>query len=74
MRLAYRAARLAEEGVVIDVRVKRRIEIDKIDTRIRELAPVAQPLQIVAEIEPVHSLFLPAVALGCNDPYRQVLP
>ncbi|PYK62929.1 MAG: hypothetical protein DME50_18440 [Verrucomicrobia bacterium] len=49
LRLAYRAARLAEEGVVIDVRVKRRIEIDKMDTRIGELAPVARPLQIVAD-------------------------
>ena len=30
------------------------IEIEKIDTRIRELAPIAQPLQIVAEIESIH--------------------
>jgi hypothetical protein len=43
--------------ILIRVRVKRRIEINKIDTRIRKLAPVAQPLQIVAEIQPVHSLF-----------------
>jgi len=50
LRLAHRAAWLAEENIVIRVRVKRRIEIDKIDTRIRKLAPVAQPFQIVAEI------------------------
>src|SRR6266571_4598095 len=61
LRLAHRAARFAEENVVIRVRVKWRIEINKIDTRIRELAPVAQPLQIVAEIQPIHPLFLPAV-------------
>jgi hypothetical protein len=26
----------------------------EIDTRIRELAPVAQPVEIVAEIQPIH--------------------
>ena len=31
------------------------IRINKIDTGIRELAPVAQPLQIVAEVRTVHS-------------------
>jgi hypothetical protein len=31
------------------------IRINKIDTGIRELAPVAQPLQIVAEVRAVHS-------------------
>ena len=30
------------------------IEIDKIDTRIRELFDVPQPSEIVAEIEPIH--------------------
>ena len=70
LRLTQRAARFAEENVVIRVRVKRRIEINKIDTRIRKLAPVAQPLQIVAEIEAVHSLFLPTLRLGCNDSHR----
>ncbi len=34
--------------------IKRRIEINKTDNRIRELAPVAQPFQIIAEIEPIH--------------------
>ena len=56
LRLAHRAAWLAEEDVVVRVRIKWRIEIDKIDTRIRELAPVAQSLQIVAEVQAVHSL------------------
>src|SRR6266498_2822538 len=70
LRLAYRAAWLVKQDVIIRVRVKQRIEINKIDTRIRELAPVAQPLQIVAKIQPIHSLFLPAVGFGCNDPYR----
>ena len=54
LRLAHRAARLAKKNVVIGIRVKRRIEINKIDTRIRELASVAQPLQIVAKIQAVH--------------------
>ena len=39
LHLAYRAAWLAEENVVIGVRIKRRIEINKIDTGIREPAP-----------------------------------
>ena len=34
--------------------IKWRIEINKIDTRVGKFAPVAQPLQIVAEIEPIH--------------------
>ena len=55
LRLTYLPARLAKQDVVIRVRVKRRIEINKIDTRIRELAPFAQPLQIVAEVQAVHS-------------------
>jgi hypothetical protein len=56
--LAHLAARLAEEDVVIRVGVKRRIEINKIDARIRKLASVAQPLQIVAEIKPIHWLII----------------
>ncbi len=51
---ADRAAWLAEEDIVIRMGIKWRIEISKIDTRIRELGPVAQPLQIVAEIQPIH--------------------
>jgi len=60
LRLAHPAARLAEKGsertgiVVVGVGVKGRVEVDEIDTRIRELAPVAQPLQIVAEVQPIH--------------------
>ena len=54
LRLAHLAAWLAEQDVIIRVRVKWRIEIDKIDTRIGELAPVAQPFQIVAEIQTIH--------------------
>ncbi len=57
LRLAYLPARFAKQDVVIGVRVKRRIEINKISTRVRELAPVPQPLQIVAEIEAVHFPF-----------------
>jgi hypothetical protein len=55
--LRNHAAWFAKENVVIGVRVKGRIEINKIDTRIRKLAPIAQPFQIVAEIEAVHSSF-----------------
>ena len=50
LRLAHLSARLSKQDVVIGVGVKRWIEINKIDTRIRELAPVAQLFQIVAEI------------------------
>ena len=39
LRLAYLFARLAKEDVVVGVRIKRRIEINKIDTGIREPAP-----------------------------------
>ena len=34
--------------------IKRRIEINQIDTGIRELVPSPQPDQIVAELQPVH--------------------
>ncbi len=57
-------ARLAKENIVIGVRVKRRIEINKIDTRIGELAPVAQPLQIVAEIQAVHAIMFIVTSSG----------
>jgi hypothetical protein len=43
---------------------QRRIEIDKIDTRIWELAPVAQPLQIVAEIQPIHAIMFIVTSSG----------
>jgi hypothetical protein len=65
LRLAYFAARLAEEDIVIRVRVKRWIEINKIDTRIRELFGVPQPSEVIAEIEPIHSLnFIAACSHG----------
>ena len=50
LRLAYFAARLPEEDVVIGVRVKRRIEIDKIDARVGKFFPVGKPFQVIAEI------------------------
>ncbi len=62
--LALRTARLAKENAVIGVRVKRRIEINEIDTRSRELAPVAQPLQIVAEIKPIHAIMFIVTSTG----------
>lgn len=54
LRLAHLAARFAEEDVAIGVRVKRRIEINKIDTRIRKLFRVPQPSEVVAEIQTIH--------------------
>ena len=69
LRLAYLPARFAKENVVIRIRVKRRIEIDKIDTRIRKLFRVGKPFQIVAEIEAVHRFtFLPDVAVSVQSP------
>src|SRR5438552_6101204 len=55
LRLAYLPARLAKENVVIGVRIKRRIEIDQINTGIGKFFPIGKPFQIVAEIEPIHS-------------------
>ncbi len=54
LRLTYLPARLAKENVVIRVRVKRRIEINKIDIRIGKFLPIRKPFQIVAEIQPIH--------------------
>src|SRR6266700_1049924 len=54
LRLAYLPARLTKEDVVIGVRIKRRIEIDKIDTGVGKFFPVRKPFQIVAEIQLVH--------------------
>ena len=64
LRLAHLAARLAKQDVVIRVRVKRRIQINKIDTRIRELATAAQPLQIVTEIQAVHAIMFTVKSSG----------
>src|SRR5438874_12385204 len=54
LRLAYLSTRLAKENVVIGVRVKGRIEIDKIDTRVRKLFPIGKPFQVVTKIKPIH--------------------
>src|SRR5438876_11829140 len=54
LRLAYLSTRLAKQDVVIGVRIKRRIEINEIDTRIRKLLPIRKPFEVVAEIQPVH--------------------
>src|SRR6266436_3506635 len=43
LRLAYLSARLAKQGVVIGVRVKRRIEINKIDAGIGKFFPIRKP-------------------------------
>ena len=55
LRLAYFAAGLAKEDVVIGVGIKRRIEINEIDAGIGKFFPVPQPTQVIAEIQPVHS-------------------
>ena len=42
LRLAYLPARLAKEDVVIRVRIKRRVEIDKIDARVGKFFPIGK--------------------------------
>ena len=54
LRPAYFAAGLAEEDVVIGIGIKRRIEVNEIDARIRELLGVPQPGQIISKIKAVH--------------------
>src|SRR5437667_8517449 len=54
LRLAYLPAWLAKEDVVIGVRVKRRIEIDKIDTAVGKFFAVGKPFQIIAEVQSIH--------------------
>jgi hypothetical protein len=34
--------------------IKRRIEIDKIDSRVGKLFPIGKPFEIIAEVEAVH--------------------
>jgi hypothetical protein len=64
LRLTHLPTRLAKENVVIGVRIKRRIEIDKINARVGKFFPVGKPFQIVAEIEAVHHVtFLPDIGL-----------
>ncbi len=55
-RLAHLTAGFAEEDVVVGVRIEWRIEINQIDAGLRELARVAEPVQIVAEVKTVHVL------------------
>ena len=50
LRLAYLPARLAKQDVVIGVRIKRRIEINQIDTRVGKFLPIRKPFEVVAEI------------------------
>ena len=50
LRLAYLAARLAKENVVIGVRVKGRIEIDKIDAQVGKFPSIGKPFQVIAKI------------------------
>src|SRR5438445_8218066 len=54
LRLADLPGWLAKEYVVIGVGVKRRIEKDKIDARVRKFFPIRKPFEIVAEIKAVH--------------------
>src|SRR5206468_11580161 len=52
--LAHLPARLAKEDVVIGVQVKRRIEINQIDTCVWKFFPIRKPFQVVAEIQTIH--------------------
>ena len=54
LRLAYFAARFSKQDVLIGVRVKWRIEINKIDAAVRKFFPIGKPFQIVAEVQPIH--------------------
>ncbi len=54
LRLAYFAAGLAEEDVVIGVGVEGRLEVDQIDAGVGELFRVPEPLEVVPEVEAVH--------------------
>ena len=45
---------LATGHVVIGVRIKRRIEIDKIDAGVRKFFPIGKPAKIVTEIKAIH--------------------
>jgi hypothetical protein len=56
LRLAYFAAGLAEEDIVIGIRIKRRIEINEIDAGIGKFFRAPQPAEVIAEIKPVRHL------------------
>lgn len=64
LHLADLPARLAEENIVIGVRVKRRIEINKIDTCIGKLFPIGKPFQIIAVIQAVHAIMFFVTSSG----------
>jgi hypothetical protein len=54
LRLGLDAGFVFEKNVVVPVRIKRRIEIYKIDTSIRKIIPVLQDLQIIAVVKGIH--------------------
>src|SRR5213083_2631126 len=60
--LADLSARLAKEDIVIGVRIKRRIEIDKIDARGGKFFPIRKPFQIVAKVQTIHSSQHPEIS------------
>ena len=45
---------LATGHVVIGVRIKRRIEIDEIDTCVGKFFPIGKPAKVVSEIKAIH--------------------
>ncbi len=49
LRLAHLSARLPKEDIVIGIRIKRRIEIDKIDTGVGKFLPIRKPFQVIAK-------------------------
>ena len=54
LHLAHLPARFAEEDVVISVRVKRRIEINEIDTRVGKFLPIESHFRL----SPKYSRFI----------------
>ena len=56
LRLAYFTAGLPEEDIVIGVGIKRRIEVNEIDARIRKFFRIPQPAKVIAEIQAVRHL------------------
>ena len=54
LRLAHLPARFAKQDIVIGVRVKRRVEIDKINARVGKFFPIRKRAKIVTEINAIH--------------------
>ena len=54
LRLGLDAGFVFEKNIVIPVRVKRRIEINEIDTGVGEIIPILQDFQVIAVVESVH--------------------